>query len=704
MISSHLFMIMFGVSGFLLTSAYIVYKNTTSSLISNKSMLKVSNAIKEGAYAYLSKQYQIVTFIGLLCSAIIWFTFGTHVALTFILGAFLSGFAGAIAMMVAVDANVFTTQSALDGFEKGDTKTALSSAFNTSIRAGGIVGFIVNGFGIFGLAILLLLTYSYSIQEFIQACLGFCLGVSLISVFARLGGGIFTKAADIGADLVGKIEKNIPEDDPRNPAVIADNVGDNVGDCAGMAADVFETYSVSLIAAIQISLITFGQHAFDIFIPYIVSIMSICSVVSIFTVVLAKLKNSIINSIYAIVNKTIIISSFIIAIWTYLFFEGKPAHIFTYHDHLSSAHLQFTSFSLTLCALIGFVLTFLIMRCTDYYTCANKRPVQEISQASQTGHATNVIYGLSVGMESVVWPVLLVISAIVGCYKLAGICGIAIAVTSMISLTAVIMTLDAYGPITDNAGGIAEMAKLPSKIRTVTDALDAVGNTTKAITKGYAIGSAALAMLVLFFTYVSDAKITNWSQLSLLNPYVLAGLLMGGMLPFSFSASAMKSVGKIGGLVVLEVREQLERNPGILLGTHLPNYARTIKTITVNSLKAMIVPALMPVIAPLLLTIFVLFCDYSQAVFALGGMIMGVLITGVFLALMMTNSGGAWDNSKKLIESGEYGGKGSLAHQAAITGDTIGDPCKDTAGPAINPMIKVVGIVSLLIASFLSKN
>lgn len=672
-------------------------------IIKNQKMIEISNAIKEGAYAYLSKQYKIVTLIGFICAGIAGFAFGSHVALMFILGAFLSGFAGAVSMMISVDSNIFTAQAAITGFEIGDSKTALTKAFKTSMGSGGCVGFIVNGFGIFGIATLLLLTYSYNIQEFIQACLGFCLGVSLISVFARLGGGIFTKAADIGADLVGKLEINIPEDDPRNPAVIADNVGDNVGDCAGMAADVFETYSVSLIAAIQISLITFGATAFTLMIPYIVSIMCICAVTSIFTVMLCSLKKSIINSIYNLVNRTMIASFTIIAAWTYVFFEGVPDSTLYYINPLSNHTTHFHSWQLCVCALVGFLVTFLIMRFTDYYTSNQYRPVRQIAKASVTGHATNVIYGLAVGMESVALPTILIASAIAICYNTLGIYGIGIAVTSMISLTGIIMTLDAYGPITDNAGGIAEMAGLPSTIRAATDELDAVGNTTKAVTKGYAVLSAALATLILFFTYICDAGITNLSDMSLLNPYVLIGLLIGGMLPFIFGASAMKSVGRIGSLVVLEVRDQLEKNPDILLGKQKPNYARTITTITSNSLKAMIIPALMPVLTPIMLACTIYLIDPYQIVFALGGMMIGVLVTGVFLALMMTNSGGAWDNSKKLVESGHFGGKGSPAHRATITGDTVGDPCKDTVGPAINPMIKVVGIIVLLISILLKK-
>lgn len=662
-------------------------------------MLDVSRAIKEGAYAYLKKQYQIISIIGLAVSGLLGYLFGFHSALGFLIGAVLSSISGILGMMISVEANVLTTQSAIDGCNMGNHKTGLSHAFHTAIRAGGMIGFLIKGFGILGLNLILMSTSGSDIHTIMQGCLGFCLGASLISIFGRLGGGIFTKAADIGADLVGKVETGIPEDDPRNPAVIADNVGDNVGDCAGMAADVFETYAVSIIAAIQVSFITFGIEAFKVMIPYIFSILSIVALSSLIVVTTTVLKNSIIKTLYGILTRTIILSSILIALWTFLSMDLSNS--FTAINPISKHSFEFGALSLYICVLVGFVITVLLMLLTDYYTSQEYKHVKSIAKASETGHATNVIYGLAVGMESTTLPVLVICAAIALCYQLAGIVGIGVSVTSMISLTGVIMTLDAYGPITDNAGGIAEMSHLPKEIRGITDELDAVGNTTKAVTKGYAIGSAALASLVLFFTFVSDIKMLDSNGFSLLNPYILIGLFIGGSLPYSFGSIAMRAVGRIGGLVVVAVREQFAKNPGILDGTSRPDYAQTIRTITTYSLEAMIVPALLPILMPILMSLAIYFINPSEILFALGGMMIGVLVTGVFLALMMTNSGGAWDNSKKYIESGEHGGKGSGSHHAAVTGDTIGDPCKDTVGPAINPMIKIVSIVALLIATFL---
>lgn len=688
-----LFSIMFATSSLLLLVAYFMYKDVTSSNVQNTTMLNISQAIKEGAYAYLASQYKIVSIVGIASACILGGIFGSQVALNFALGAIISGLASSVGMMISVDSNVFVANAVLKGSKLGDRQIALSHGFKKAIRAGGVVGFIINSFGIASISMLLLFADQTSLTSFTKSALGFCLGASFISVFARLGGGIFTKAADIGADLVGKFESDIPEDDPRNPAVIADNVGDNVGDCAGTAADVFETCAVSIIAAIQVSLMVFGPD--NVLIKFIIGIMAACSFASIITVVLSRLKGSLVQSINKILNNTILISGVLIAGIEYLLFEATP--ITHYIDPITHIHQQFGLFQLTACALVGFACTRLLMSVTNYYTSDKYKPVRSIAEACNTGHATNIIYGLSVGMESVTMPALISIASMIACYKLAGIVGIAIAVSAMISLTSVIMTLDAYGPITDNAGGIVEMSGLDKNIRSITDQLDGLGNTTKAVTKGYTIGSAALATMMLFFTFVHDARITDIAHLSLFNIYVLVGLITGGLVPFMFAAMSMKSVGKIAGLVVYEVREQIRACPGILAGTVKPNYAKTTSTIASNSLKAMVLPALLPVIAPIVLfAIIYLIANTAQATYALAGMIIGVLITGLFLSLMMTNSGGAWDNAKKHIEKTH---KGSAAHQAAITGDTVGDPFKDTAGPAINPMIKVISIVSLLIAA-----
>lgn len=679
----------------LLCTAYFLYGQVKRVETGTQEMKKIANAIKTGAYTYLKRQYMTIAAVGAVCLAVIFLTLGIHSSLGFLIGAVSSSVAGIAGMMISVQANVRTAHAASIMATEANPTTPLDNAFRVAVKAGGITGCLVVGLGLIGLSSVMFYTLHFAQDVALQSMLGFALGASLISVFGRLGGGIFTKAADIGADLVGKIEANIPEDDPRNPAVIADNVGDNVGDCAGMAADVFETYVVSLIAAIQVSMILFKSEVASMFVSYILGIAGVCSVASIGILMMIKLRGSIISSLYKMLLYTIGLSTIALTLYTHYTLGLNDAIIAESANPSNS--IAILGWHLLTCAFIGFAVTVFIMYITDYYTSTKYRPVRSIAKASETGHATNVIYGLSVGKESAVYPVIGIMAAVIGCYELAGIMGIAIAVTSMLALTVIIMTLDAYGPITDNAGGIAEMSHMPANVRMITDELDAVGNTTKAVTKGYAIGSAALASLILFFTYVSEVGLEG-SSMSLLNPYVLVGLFVGGALPYLFGSVAMTAVGRIGSMVVMQVRQQFAERPGIMDGSQEPDYAQTVDFLTKQSISAMIFPALLPVLSPVLLFGIIYYVSEKQTLLALGGMSLGVLITGVFLSLLMTNSGGAWDNAKKYIESGAHGGKGSQAHKAAVTGDTVGDPCKDTVGPAINPMIKVIGIVILLLA------
>ena len=679
--------------------SYLASKQILSADPGNSKMQEIANAIRVGARAYLNRQYKTIAIVGIIILIIITYALGVWVGLGYFIGAFLSGTAGYVGMLISVQANVRTAEAARKG---------LSAGLNISFKSGAVTGMLVAGLALLAITIyyLFLLKLNVESREIINALLGLGFGASLISIFARLGGGIFTKGADVGADLVGKIEAGIPEDDPRNPAVIADNVGDNVGDCAGMAADLFETYAVTIVATMVLSSIFFvGNLSMMIYPLAIAGACILTSIAGTFFVRLGSSKN-IMGALYKGFIAT--------AIFSVIILYPVTEKIIGLDNIYSSTNAQFSGFDLYICGIIGLIITGLIIWVTEYYTGTKFRPVLSIAKSSTTGHGTNVIQGLAVSLEATTLPVLIIVSGILFTNHIAGLFGIAISVTTMLALAGMVVALDAYGPVTDNAGGIAEMSNLPKKVRKTTDALDAVGNTTKAVTKGYAIASAGLGALVLFAAYTEDIKLfssisgSSLENISvsfeLSNPFVVVGLLIGAMLPYLFASMSMQAVGRAAGAVVIEVRRQFKKIPGIMKRKRKPDYGKLVDLLTKAAIKEMVIPSLLPVLSPIILYFVILMIGGMEAALSsVGAMLLGVIITGLFVAISMTAGGGAWDNAKKYIEDGKLGGKGSEAHKAAVTGDTVGDPYKDTAGPAINPMIKITNIVALLLLAVIAQ-
>ena len=673
-------------------------KNILNSSPGNAKMQEIASAIQIGAKAYLARQYKTIAIVGVVVLVIVSIAFSPLVGVGYLIGAALSGIAGYVGMLVSVEANVRTAEASRKGLAQG-----LSVAF----KSGAVTGMLVAGLALLSIAVyyFLLLKLNVDEREIVNALVALGFGASLISIFARLGGGIFTKGADVGADLVGKVEAGIPEDDPRNPAVIADNVGDNVGDCAGMAADLFETYAVTIVATMVLSSIFFvGDLNMMIYPLSIGGACILTSILGTFFVKLGKDKN-VMNALY----KGFIVS----AVASLVILWPVTDYVIGFTNEYTVNGKTFNGMNLYYCGVVGLVITGLLIWITEYYTGTNYRPVKSVALSSTTGHGTNVIQGLAVSMEATAIPALIIVAGILITNSIAGLFGIAIAVTTMLALAGMVVALDAYGPVTDNAGGIAEMSNLDKKVRKTTDALDAVGNTTKAVTKGYAIGSAGLGALVLFAAYTEDIKYFSTVKGSALegiivtfdlsNPFVVAGLLIGGMLPYLFGSMGMQAVGRAGGAVVIEVRRQFKKIPGIMKGKRKPDYGRLVDLLTKAAIKEMIIPSLLPVLSPVVLYFIILqIGGIEAALSSLGAMLLGVIITGLFVAVSMTAGGGAWDNAKKYIEDGNFGGKGSEAHKSAVTGDTVGDPYKDTAGPAINPMIKITNIVALLLLAVIA--
>ena len=697
---------------------FVTSRQVLASGTGNARMQEIAAAIQEGAQAYLKRQYITIAFVGVVVAILVGVFLGAIPAVGFVIGAILSGVAGFIGMNISVRSNVRTAAAAQSGLQQG-----LTLAF----RAGAITGMLVAGLALLAIAVFFWYLvgpagYAANDRAVIDGLVGLAFGASLISIFARLGGGIFTKAADVGADLVGKVEAGIPEDDPRNPAVIADNVGDNVGDCAGMAADLFETYVVTVGATMVLTALLFGERLGDALLPMMALPLLIggaCILTSIIGTYFVKLGKSqnVMGAMYKGFTVTAVLS--IPLIWLVMNYAlgGMDAVIGAEatgvdpgaplaEEGVTEQVVTLTGWALFWCSVIGLAITGLIIWITEYYTGTNYRPVKSIAKASETGHGTNVIQGLAISLESTALPTLLIVAGIISTFQLAGLMGIAYAATAMLALAGMVVALDAYGPVTDNAGGIAEMAGLDDSVREKTDLLDAVGNTTKAVTKGYAIGSAGLGALVLFAAYTTDLAefFPNADvDFSLENPYVIVGLLLGALLPYLFGAMGMTAVGRAAGDVVKDVREQFAGDSGIMAGTSKPDYARTVDLVTKAAIKEMIVPSMLPVLAPIVVYfVITLIAGQENGFAALGALLLGVIVGGLFVALSMTAGGGAWDNAKKYIEDGNHGGKGSEAHKAAVTGDTVGDPYKDTAGPAVNPMIKITNIVALLLLAALA--